>query len=106
MRHPITYTFLGFHFNSLIDAGEVLDLRETHQKIRSVSLFPWLKTKFGDSLDLSLFTDEDIRQIESFFESLSIATDEKRKMGIENNGLCLLVAYCFEAAQRKEEALR
>ena len=105
MRHPVTYTFLGFHFNSLVDAGEVLDLQETHEKIRSKSLFKWLKTKYADSLDISLFSEEQLDKIESFFESLSIATNERRKMGIEKNGLCLLVAYCFEAAQRKVEGL-
>lgn len=33
MRHPVTYTFLGFHFNALIDAGETLDSQETHEKL-------------------------------------------------------------------------
>ena len=55
MRHPVTYTFLGFHFNSLVDAGEHLDLKETHEKIRSKSLFQWLKAKYDRSVDISLF---------------------------------------------------
>jgi len=105
MRHPVTYTFLGFHFNSLVDAGEVLDLQQTHDKIRSKSLFKWLKAKYDSSLDISLFSEEQLDKIESFFESLSISTNERRKMGIEKNGLCLLVAYCFEAAQRNEKDL-
>src|SRR5687767_4316600 len=105
MRHPVTYTFLGFHFNSLVDAGEVLDLQETHDKIRSKSLFKWLKSKYSDSLDVSLFSKEQLDKIEDFFESLSIVTNERRKMGIEKNGLCLLVAYCFEATQREENKL-
>jgi hypothetical protein len=106
MTHPVAYTFLGFHFNSLVDNGEILNLEETHQKIRSKSLFPWLKSKFGNSIDISLFSDREIEDIEEFFESLSFATDERRKMGIQKNGLCLLVAYCFEAAQRKQNELR
>lgn len=106
MRHPITYTFLGFHFNSLLDAGEFLDLNETHRKIRSKSLFSWLVDKFGTSLDISLFTEKELREIEEFFENLSVSVDEQRKMGVEKNGLCLLVAYCFEGAQRKPEQLR
>jgi hypothetical protein len=106
MRHPVTYTFLGFYFNSLVDSGEVLDLRETHSKIRSKKLFEWLMSMYSDRLDISLFTKDQLNKIEDFFESLSIATDEARKMGIEKNGLCLLVAYCLEAAQRDEKTVR
>jgi hypothetical protein len=106
MRHPVTYTFLGFYFNSLVDSGEFLDLRETHNKIRSKKLFEWLMTMYSDRLDISLFSKDQLDKIEDFFESLSIATDEARKMGIEKNGLCLLVAYCFEAAQREEKNMR
>ena len=68
MRHPVTYTFLGFHFNSLVDAGEVLDLQETHKKIRSKSLFKWLKTKYDNSLDISLFSEEQLDKIEKAFK--------------------------------------
>lgn len=105
MRHPITYTFLGFHFNSLVDQGEELDLQQTHDKIRKKELFPWLKEQFGDLLDISLFSESDIDIIESYFESMSNAVNERRKFGVTKNGLCLLVAYCFEAAQRSEKDL-
>ncbi len=106
MRHPVTFTFLGFYFNSLVDSGEFLDLKETHNKIRIKKLFEWLMSIYSDKLDISLFTKDQLDKIETFFESLSIATDEARKMGIEKNGLCLLVAYCLEAAQRDEKDFR
>lgn len=105
MRHPIAYTFLGFHFNSLVDQGSKLDLQQTHDKIRRKELFPWLKEKFDNSLDISLFSQTDLDKVESFFESMSSAVNEKRKFGVTENGLCLLVAYCFEAAQRSEKDL-
>ncbi|GHC66572.1 hypothetical protein [Ulvibacter litoralis] len=106
MRHPVTFTFLGFHFNSLVDQGEFVDFKLMHNKISSGNLFEWLTELFGDKLDFSLFTKEEIKKIESFFLSLSEYTDENRKMGINKNGLCLLVAYCFEGAQRKPEDIR
>lgn len=106
MRHPVTFTFLGFHFNSLVDQGEFVELKLMHNKISSGNLFDWLTDLFGNKLDFSLFTKEEINKIESFFLSLSENTDESRKMGIDKNGLCLLVAYCFEGAQRKPEDIR
>ncbi|NLP59399.1 hypothetical protein [Lutibacter sp. B1] len=103
MKYPVRYTYLGFYINSLVDEGETLDLNETHEKIRNKTLFKWLKEKFPEKLDISLYTEEELNAIESFFESISVAVDEDRKMGITKNGLCLLVAYCLEALQHNPE---
>lgn len=103
MTHPITFTYLGFYLNSLVDSNESLDLEETHDKIRTKQLFNWLTKLYPQDLDVSLYTADELRKIEDFFESLSISVDEERKMGVSQNGLCLLVAYCFEGAQRKEK---
>ena len=81
MRHPVTYTFLGFYFNSLIDAGEILDIRKTHEQMRSKSLFPWLKEKFGTAIDISLFSEQEMEDIESYFQSMS-----ERHMSEERGG--------------------
>ena len=64
-------------------------------------LFIILKKKFGASLDLSLFTEEYLTEIDSFFESLSMSTNEEGKMVIIKVGLsfsCLLLrSYATEA---------
>lgn len=101
MKHPLRFTFLGFHLNSLIDSGKFLDLDLTHQKIQQKQIFPWLHEKFGDQIDVSLYTQQELSEIEEFFNGLSLNVDEKRKMGITKNGLCMLVAYCFDGAQKK-----
>ncbi|WP_337043656.1 hypothetical protein [Emticicia sp. 17c] len=99
MTYPVKYTLLGFRINSLIDKGETLSLKETHKHIREKTLFAWLDKKYGKVLDFGSYPDS--IEIEEFFEGLSVAVDEGRKMGIYKNGLCLLVAYCFEALQQK-----
>lgn len=106
MTHPVKYTFLGFHFNALVDSGKHLPLQKTHEHLRNKTIFEWLKKEFSDGLDLSLYSEGELQEIASFFESLSIAVNEQRKMGITTNGLCLLIAYCFEAVQRKPEELK
>lgn len=106
MRHPVTFTFLGFHFNSLVDSGEFVGLNEMREQLSKGNLFKWLEEKYGNRVDVSLFSNEEIKKIESFFKNLSDNVDEGRKMGIEKNGLCLLVAYCFDGAQKKEEDIR
>lgn len=101
MKHPVRFTYLGFHFNSLVDSGEFIDLKQTHQKIQDKKLFSWLKDKFGDRMDISLYTENELNEIENFFAALSWNVDEDRKMGISKNGLCMLVAYCLDGAQKK-----
>lgn len=100
MKHPVTFTFLGFYLNLLVDSGEFLDLSETHKKLNQGGLFLWLKSLYGDRFDISLYSKTELDAIEEFFGNLSNSVDEERKMGISKNGLCLLVAYCFEGLQQ------
>jgi len=101
MKHPVKFTFLGFYLNSLVDRGKFVELEEIHKHIRNKTLFSWLGEKYSDYLDLSLYSIDELNEIVGFFDGLSTAVDEERKMGISKNGLCLLVAYCFEGLQRK-----
>ncbi|WP_203293515.1 hypothetical protein [Luteirhabdus pelagi] len=106
MKHPTKFTFLGFLFNSLVDSGEEIKVEIVHQKLRDKKLFEWLSEKYGNRLDLSLYTKSELELIENFFQGLSLNMNERRKVGVQNNGLCLLTAYCIEGAQRKEEHIR
>jgi len=99
-HHPVRFTLLSFHFNSLIDQGEFLDIKETYQKIDSGELFNWLKEKFSNRLDLSLYDEDDRKYFTNFFGSLYNAVDAERQFGVIKNGLCLLLAYCIEGIQQ------
>lgn len=103
MNSPVRYTFLGFYLNSLVDEGNFLDLEETHQQIRNRTLFKWLKEKFDENIDLSIYSKTELDELQHLFENLSVSTDEERKMGVKKNGLCLLVAYCFQGLQQDKK---
>ncbi|GAA4334278.1 hypothetical protein [Flaviaesturariibacter amylovorans] len=105
MRHPLLYTFMGFHLNALVDQGEHLDYGETTLFIDNRRVIPWLHEKFPGELDLSLFSPDELDRAERYFESMANAVDAERKFGVKKNGLCLLIAYCLEAAQREEKQL-
>lgn len=100
MKPTTHFTFLAFYLNSLLDDKRVLDIRETKNRINDGTLFDWLKNKFGNDIDFSLYTDDDKKVLIELFQSLVDAVDEKRKMGVKNNGLALLIAYCLEGIQR------
>ncbi|WP_300604788.1 hypothetical protein [Niabella sp.] len=103
MKHPIKYTFLGFYLNSLVDSGEFISLSDMKKAIDNKTVFSLLKSRYEDRLDISLYTEEELAKLEEFFYELNNVLDEQRKLGIEKNGLCLLVAYCFEALQHDLE---
>lgn len=105
MTHPLNFTFLGFYLNSLLDQGKTLDLNETHEKIREEKIFSFLEEKYEKEIDLSVYKKDDLKKMTLFFKGLSEYTDEEKKMGVQSNGICLLLAYCFEGAQRKEDKI-
>ena len=101
MEHIRKFTSLGFYLNSLIDKGEFIELEETRDHIENKSLFSWLKKKYEYSMDISLYTSEELNEIIVFFEGLSNTEDEEKTFGVSKNGLCFLLAYCLEGLQTK-----
>jgi hypothetical protein len=93
------FTSLASQLLSLLDAGKKLDMDHTHNHIRDKTLFNWLQEKFPERFDLSSYTKSDLVYIQEQFDTWSHVIDERRKMEIKNNGLCLLIAYCLEAIE-------
>jgi hypothetical protein len=100
MNETLRFTLLGFYLNALLDRGDALDIDDTHKHVSDGSLFGWLKENFGGDLDLSLYRPEDEAVVLELFESLSNAVNSRRKFGVEQNGLALLLAYCLEGLQQ------
>ncbi len=97
-------TFLAFQLNYLLDRGYYApSVEEVKEQIKNKKLFDYLKAKCRDDyLDLSLLDDTDRKELLEEFEGLADNVDEDRKMGIQKNGICLLLAYVIELIQRKK----
>ncbi|WP_312765775.1 hypothetical protein [Epilithonimonas sp.] len=106
MKYPVKYTFLGFLLNSIIDNGGFVELEIVQSKINDKKVLSFLKERFGDDLDLSLYTKNEIIDLEEYFYDMYSLVDSKRKFGIEKNGICLLVAYCLNALQNNNENIK
>ena len=102
------YSFLSLasQLLPLIDSGQKLDINETHKHIKGNTLFTWLQEHFEGRIDIGQYPQQDLNAIEKFFNTLSQVVDERRKMGIEKNGLCLLLAYCLEAIDENPETIQ
>ena len=96
-------TYLTFELNSLIDLGYSVSLGDAKKICEEKTLFDELERRFpikDTGFDLSILDESDRKEISDEFWDMSLAVNEKRKFGIENKGLCLLIAYSQEMIQR------
>jgi len=100
MRPLIRFTYLSFELNALLDEGKFLEITEVQDSIENESIFDFLKEKFVGKIDLSLYREEDKKELMDFFKGLSNVVDARRKFGVEKNGISLLLAYCIEGIQQ------
>lgn len=96
-------TFLGFYLNGALGSGKYDDIsiEEVKGKIRDHTIFDYLKARLGMDIDLSVLSPEDRQELNDEWEGLADNVDEARKMCVDRNGLCLLVAYLLEGIQRR-----
>lgn len=96
-------TFLGFYLNGALGSGKYDDISidEVKARIRDHTIFDYLDTKLGMDIDLSILSAEDRRELNEEWEDMADAINESRKMCVDRNGLCLLVAYLLEGIQRR-----
>ena len=102
----ITYlTFLAFFLNGAIDTGKYNDigLQEVADHVEAGTIFDFLQTRLIDDIDLSTFEKEKQQELTIEWQDMLQAMNPRRKFLIENNGLCLLVAYLLEGIQRRQD---
>ena len=92
--------------NAAIDTGKYshIKMSEIKEHLRDRSIFQFLERELKDDIDLSMLTspkspypgflDYYTRQMESMVNAYS--GNERRKWGIEKNGLCLLLTWTIE----------
>ena len=104
MRTPIPrYTFLAFKLNHLLDEGKRLDPDETRSRLDDATFFDWIEELFSNELDLSLYDAEERETMMRAMASIALAVNERRKFGVENNGICLALSYCIQILQAGPE---
>jgi hypothetical protein len=99
-------TFLGFFLNGVHGTGKYDQITKNMVKseLEKSTLFQFLDRELGSDIDTSILSEQEKRELNSEWLDISQSVDEKRKMGVEKGGLCLLVAYVFESIQRLQYA--
>lgn len=92
--------FVGFYLNGLLGTGKCkhVTIPAVKSMIEEGSILEYLKTEFKDDIDLSVLTPLDrLELIGEWMDMLDVS--ESRKYCVDENGICLLVAYLLEGLQ-------
>lgn len=101
-------TGLILQINKVIDSGKHNDITitEIHNAINSQELLRFIQKKCDKDIDLSIHLDSSAySNFEKHYEEKmnqiynAYAGDERRKWGVENLGLCLVLAWTNEIIQ-------
>jgi hypothetical protein len=101
-------TLLILQINAAVDSGKCasISIGDVHAAIETRSLLKSLQDKCGKNIDLSLHLADGIGGFEAAYEEAigriydAYAGDERRKWGVQNQGLCLTLAWTNEIIQQ------
>jgi hypothetical protein len=100
----LTYLIIGL--NRLVDHGyhDGVTISEVENHIERGDVLAWLGRKFAGEIDLSIYGPASEHEITQGLQDIlgGYRGLERRKWGIEHNGLCLLIAWVTELVQRRD----
>jgi hypothetical protein len=96
-------TFMIFELNHLVDHGFDATIAEVEDHIEGGNIFAWLRRKFAGHIDLSIHDRATEQEILQGLQDIlgGYRGQERRKFGVSNNGICLLIAWLAELIQRR-----
>jgi len=102
------YRFLLWQFIAALDTGKYdsLGIEAVKRHAEAGTIPAFLVDRFGSDLDLSVFTPQDWTTLSDTWASIHNAVDARRKFGVENMGISLLMAYTLESMQMLDSQQR
>lgn len=96
-------TFLGFYLNGALGSGRYNDIEIDQVKglLASGGIYAFLEERLGHDVDFSILKPDEREELLQEWRDMADSVNESRKMCVEKNGLCLLVAYLLEGIQRR-----
>lgn len=95
-----TLTGLVFQTNRAIDHGHSPDVQEVNEKAEGREIVQYLQEEYPDEFEFSdgWYDDDQIAEVNQAVESYAGGT-RPAEYGVENNGLCYVVALLTEIIQ-------
>lgn len=98
-------TLLGTCLNLVIDSDQSkkVSTDDITNQINDGNLFKYLEENFHSDMKWGLdnLTEEDKWHLLGEWQSMVNAIDAERKLGVKNDGICLLLAYVIEGIQMR-----
>ena len=100
-RRLAVRTFAAFALNGALDTGRYDDLGvdEVGAAIDDGTVFAFLERRLGADYRLGWLSEDDRAGLADEWGRYRDAIDARRKLLVERNGLCLLVAYVIQGIQ-------
>lgn len=99
-------SYFVFEINGMLDTGKYdhITIADVHQRIANKEVVPWLKDIMRDDIDLSTVDATWANELHAGLHDIYEANRgrEAKKWGVENRGLCLLIAWTVEMIQHKQ----
>ena len=103
---PHKYHLLLWEFIGALDTGKYdsLPIEEVQQHAAAGTVQAFLVDRFGSDLDLSFIEPQEWTVISETWAGIADVVNSRRKFGVENRGICLLIAYTLESLQQNWRA--
>ena len=94
-------TYAAFALTGALDTGRYDDLtvEEIRPSIDDGTVFAFLARRLGSDYRLGWFSEDERRELADEWARSSNAIDARRKLLVERNGLCLLLASTINGIQ-------
>jgi hypothetical protein len=101
---PFKYRFLLWQFIGAMDTGKYdsVTFEEVYRHAEAGTIRGFLNDRLGSDLELSMVEPQEWIVISETWADIANAVNARRKFGVGNKGLCLLMAYTLESLQRAE----
>lgn len=94
--------------DSALDTGKYayVSFDEVAKHIEEGTIFEFLATRLSSGIDLSTFDETNKKGLIEEWQDILAGVSARRKLGVQNNGICLLVTYLLEGIQRRQDSNR
>ncbi len=91
-------------FNAALDTGryDKITVDEVKRHASAGTIPAFVVDRLGDGMDLSIIDRDDWAALAEEWQGFADTVDERRKMGIVNRGVCLLLAYTLGSHRQRQ----
>lgn len=106
--HITKFTVIGFGLNGALGSGKYnnISIEKIKSEILKNTIFDYLEKELSDDVDFSYLTKDDKSELNNEWESFVNNIDESRKLCVDKNGICLIMAYILEGIQERFHDMR